>query len=445
MSVGPPFDESNESTDRSQTWENWREDTRRLDYDGRDIRVLWEAERVDRKDGVYHSPADFGDFDPKPSDPDSSVWPLKELDPGYPAPVDELILWSGTFPEPHVAWVTEEYLQARYGAYDPMRQEVDVEVLPLYLRPDGWEEGDTVEIVATNETAPSMSLTDDRLEALRRIGELWNGNEVRGHHLLVDKCPSWEDVLGDLDQEELKRLVIDPNVDVEFAEAFSEHDWYEQREAVYTKPQRILRKKVWWAPTQRGRTLITNTDELPNLIGDSLESLRHRVTVGLTALREIFDGKTVMTYKNIGSFNWVPVSRRYNVDVFSYKYPSPEAAYAGEVITGHHNYQLHEETYQKLAALNRTGITPYVIFDSRDTAYRVFNYWHRNNNCSLPLGTFDSDAAISWGRQKIQEAYEDDTVYWAVADWSTTDRVWRSTLGPDGPDISRSDVVSYNW
>lgn len=445
MSIGPPFD-TEKSTDKADPPSDWREQSRQLDYEERDIRILFEAERVDRKDGTYYSPAEFGDFDPKPGDPDPDVWPLEDYDPGYPEPVRNLILCSGPYPAPYVAWVTEEYLKARYGSYNPVRQEIDVEHLPIYLRPEGWREGDTVEIVATGEHNPSMSLTDDRVEALRRIANLWNGNEVRGQHLLFDKCPSWADIFRDLDQDELRRLVVDPSIDPEFAAAFGDHDWYERRHSVYTKPQRILRKKVWWAPTQRGRTLITERDDFPDLIGDSLEGLRHRVTVGLTALSQALADRSVATYQNPGRLFWCPVSNRYNVDVLSWTNEDPDSAYVIEIITGHHNYELHRETYRKLEYFSENGFIPFAVFDSRETAYKVMNYWYRQGYGELPLGTFNLDTRIDWGQKKIKEAYRDDTTDWALANWSTTSERWRKTLGPEGPDdLQRSDILSLNW
>jgi hypothetical protein len=108
MSRGPPFAPDDSDSD----WNDWREKTTRLDYSGRDIRVIFPEQY-----GTVHEPksqpADFGDFDPNPDDPDPDVWPLENWDPGYPAEVDELFLIQNSFPAPHIAWVTEEYLEAR--------------------------------------------------------------------------------------------------------------------------------------------------------------------------------------------------------------------------------------------------------------------------------------------------------------------------------------------
>lgn len=429
MSTGPPFTPD----DSDSSWTDWREKTTPLAYPGRDIRIIFP----EREQGTVHEPkpqpAEFGDFDPNPDDPDPDVWPLKGLDPGYPAEVDELILIQNSYPAPHVAWVTEEYLQARYG-YNPVRQEVDIEEVPPWHRPETVSKGDTVEIVATNDSELPMDLTDDRRKALTRLARLWNGETVRGNHLLLDKCPDWMDIFGDLAQNELKRFVVDPKSDAKLADAFGKHDWYEDEQSVYLKPKRILRKKVWYAPTQRCRTLINKHSAFPDLHGDLNEGLIHRFTVGLTALREVCSDRKIGTYYDLDG---------YKIDILSQD--AEDQLYAGEVMTGHHNWKLHRRTYEKLRDLNRPGITPYVVFDSRKTAYKIFNHWHNKNLAQLPRGQFNSDFRIADGRKRIQEAYEDDRYDWVISDWTTTASLWRNTLGPDGPEIDPGRVTSYTW
>lgn len=426
MSVGPPFDQGGAS---KSDWRHWRESTASLDIPGRDVRIIFPEQAG--VSGPECSPAVFGDFDPNPDDPDPDVWPIEHLDPGYPAPVSKLTMIANTFPAPHVAWVTEDYLEAQYG-YNPTCVEVAAENLPFWARPEGVEGEETVEMKGSSQS--SMTLTDDRLEALRRIANLWNGEVVQGYHLLLDKCPSWGDVLGDLDQEQLRRLVVDPDVDAEFAERFSDHEWYEDEQSVYLKPQRILRKKVWYAPTQKGRTLIDRSDRLPDLTGDPKELLRHRFTVGLTALLEATRERKVATYYDLSN---------YVVDVVSQD--SNDRFYVGEIITGHNNWRLHRRTYLKLKDLHSKGAVPYVVFDSRSTAYEVINHWHRAGLAQLPNGPFGSEPNISYGREKIQEAYRDEHTNWTVSDWQTTDTVWRETLGSKGPDLSTDFVTSLNW
>jgi hypothetical protein len=306
--------------------------------------------------------------------------------------------------------------------------------LPEWDRPDDARGEGTVEIVATNSSPDRMTLTEDRKKALTRIARLLNGEVVRGKHLLLDKCPAWMDILGDLDQEELRRLVVDPTIDHEFAEAFAEHDWYEAEQAVHTKPQWILKKKVWYAPTQRGRTLINQNDAFPGLIGDPMEGLKHRVTVGLAVIQEAMKGRKVASYHDV---------KGYSVDVASKT--EDGQVYVGEVITGHNNWGHHRRAYRKMSDLDSQGITPYALFDSRETAYEIMNHWIREGLGVLPTGTFNSDPSTEWGREKVQEAYSNDNLPWSVSDWTTTEVLWQNTLGPDGPELRPSAVKSLNW
>jgi len=426
---GPPFD--NESSDT--TWSDWKSKTTRLDYPDRDIRVIFPEDHSGTLQNPHTQPADFGDFDPNPHEPDPDVWPVEEVDPGYPESVDNLILVTNSFPAPHVAWVTGEYLEARYG-YSPVRQKVDVEDLPRWARPEDKSENGTVEIRATNESSNSMTLTNDRIEAFKRLARLWNGDVVRGHHLLLDKCPDWTDIFGDLDQDELRRFIVDPSVNLEFAEAFGEHDWYELEENVYTKPERLLRKKVWYAPTQRGRTLMNENENIPTLHGDPNEGLTHRFSVGLAMVWQLLQDRRTSTYQ------------QDNNDVVDIASTDGDGNYyVGEIMTGHHNWKLHRRTHRKMRRLHERGIVPYVVFDSRKTAYRIFNHWQNKGLCELPGGTFNSDFGIGKGQEKIRTAYENEEFDWIVSDWTTTSDLWRRTLGPDGPEVNTEQIKSISW
>ena len=429
MSAGPPFE--NETPDT--TWSNWKAETTPLDYPDRDIRIIFPEERGGTLQNPHTQPPDFGDFDPSPHDPDPDVWPIEQVDPGYPADVDDLILLSNSFPAPHVAWVTEEYLEARYG-YSPVRQEVKVEELPSWACPKGKSGTDTVEILATNETANSMRLTNDRVEAFRRLARLWNGEVVRGHHLLLDKCPDWMEIFGDLDQDELRRFVVDPTVNLEFAEAFGEHNWYELEQDVYTKPEWLVGKKVWYAPTQRGRTLINKTANVPDLNGDPNEGLTHRFSVGLAMIWQLLEDRRIGTYKQ---------DNNNVVDIVSTD--GDGNYYVGEIMTGHHNWKLHRRTHQKMRRLHERGIVPYVVFDSRETAYRIFNHWQNRGLCELPGGNFNSEFRISKGQEKARTAYKSEEFDWIVSDWTTTSKLWEKTLGPDGPQINTEQIKSISW
>ena len=433
MSIGPPF--TDDADDSATQWNNWRDETKQLEYPDRDIRMIFPPHGGAPRNPEH--PADFGDFNPQPDDPHPDVWPVEEFDPGHSAEINDLVLISNSFPAPHVAWVTPKYLNERYG-YDPVRQEVAVNELPKWNRPENAKPGDTVEIVATNPHANPMELTEDRIEALSRIAKLWNGETVNQCHLLLDKCPDWSDFLADLNQAELKRLVVDPTVDSAVVEVFGDYDWFEVNYDVYVKPIHIMRKKVWYAPTQRGRTLINKNEELPNLIGDPNEGLAHRVTVGLGALREKSKNRKVSTYYNINSSNG---DYDYVVDLISES--KDGHYYIGEVVTGHNNWSLHRDTYEKLAHLNSQHLTPYVLFDGRDTAYKVFNHWQKEGLCELPGGSFDSDFNTATGREKVQEAYGNGDC--VISDWSTTTVLWRDTLGSDDCNLSSRLIKSLDW
>lgn len=427
MSSGPPFDK-----DRAPTPpDSMASRMTRLDYPGRDIRVLPTGE------GMFRDPdpqvKQFGDFDPNEDDPDPDVWPLEGYDPGYPAPTRKLIRISNSYPEPHVAWVTEEYLEALYG-YNPVRQSLHVDELPPWKQPDTLTHHDTVDVVATNESTLPMELTSDRHEALRRIARLWNGDVVRGQHLLRDKLPNWSAILGDLDQDELKRLVVDPEYDYDLHDAFGHHPWFTKNASVYAAPKRILRKKVWYSPTLKGRTLINRRDDIPSLHGDPNEGLPHRVAVGLARLREHTRGRTVRTYYDLGE---------YTVDIASKD--DTGHIWVGEVLTGHHNRGLNRHTYRKLTDLEARGATTCLIFDRRDTAYEVINHLHNHDTIEarLPSGTFDSEMKISRGQERIKKAYEESN--WSIPNWTTTDVLWRETLGDTNTTINPDILLSTDW
>lgn len=429
MSTGPPFRPDQVTSPP----ENWEEMTTPLDYPDRDIRLIYLG-GDSMFDGPYMEPRLFGDFSPTDDDPDPDVWPLEGYDPGHPADVDDLILWGNSFPAPHAAWVTEEYLKSVYG-YNPRRQTLDVEELPPWQQSDTAKYEGTADVVSGGAAGRQMRLTHDRRVALERLGRLWNGERVRGHHLLRDKLPSWTDLFGDLDQDDLKRLVIDPDHDYEFAEAFGDHPWYEQEASVYLAPKTILRKKVWYSPTLKGRTLINRHSAFPPLEGDPREGLPHRVAVGLATIRERHHGRDVETYCNLNG---------YTVDIVS-RDPNGQL-YAGEVLTSHHNWTLHRNTYRKLVDLHNQGIVPCAVFDTRETAYQIFNHWHNHEALSaeLPNGAFGSEPNVSTGQKQIREAYEGATS-WVVESWTTTSDLWSSTIGDPTTTIDPAVLFSTNW
>lgn len=242
---------------------DYRDVTEPLDYPGRDIRIIMDT-------WGRGGPVIFGDFDPNRDDPDPAVWPVEEVDPGAgDYTVDDLILMINETPAPHVAWLTPDYYKSIYGK-DPgppdfSRQEI------ASLKQE------------VSESPPGrMELTQDRMTALERAVRIWNGEEVRGAHLVVDKCPRWETLFGDLDQKELERLSNDPTVSDSLSEAFGGMRWFDDGTTFFAQ-QRILKTRPSYAPTPAAKKLVNGTDDLPDFRGDQLESLNHRFLVLLVA------------------------------------------------------------------------------------------------------------------------------------------------------------------
>ena len=210
---------------KNQEETDWRDNTRSLNYAGHDIRIIIPKEIPKNLQQSIVSPAVFGDFSPNPDDPDPDIWPLKNHDPGYGEyDIEDLECLTSTFPAPHVAWVTPEYLENKYGydPFDPYACSVNKNHLG---KPDGF-----------NETS-EITLTHDRVEAFRRIARLWNGEEVQGMHLLDDKLPSWESLLSDLNQEDINRLITDPKTpDEALVEAFGDHSWLDTEGSPFSLP-----------------------------------------------------------------------------------------------------------------------------------------------------------------------------------------------------------------
>ena len=95
--------------------------------------------------------------------------------------------------------------------------------------------------------------------------------------------------------------------------------------------------------------------------------------------------------------------------------------------------------------LDQHGVVTKAVFDSRDTAYDVFNHWHRQGLGELPNGTFDSEYSVEKGGEFIAKAYQSDRHDWVIPDWTTTWKRKQKTLGPNGPEISRDEALSLDW
>jgi hypothetical protein len=98
-----------------------------------------------------------------------------------------------------------------------------------------------------------------------------------------------------------------------------------------------------------------------------------------------------------------------------------------------------------MTRLDQSGNKPIAVFDSRSTAYSVFNHWHREGLGELPNGPFQSDYSIENGRDQIETAYQDPQYDWVVADWTTTWKLKQQLFGQDGPELTHSEITSINW
>ena len=337
----------------------------------------------------------------------------------------EYVLVVMTGDRPRLRWYTRSQFESRF-LYDPLNPP-----RPRGVDPKKWK--DYAEDQVAGRSEATVRLNEDRQTLLRRIAQLWNGEVVCGVHLLADSCPSIKQLTTDLNEETLNRLYYNTNLSRNVILAFGDADWFEKTDG-FLKPTHVFRKQVWYDLNQKARLLINGRNEFPSLRGDPYEGLVHRITVGLVRLHDELRGWNSASY-----YNW----DNYVIDVFGRD--RNRQSYAREILTEHHNWKLYRKTYRKLETLNQHGVKPIAVFDSRETAYAVFNHWHRSGLAELPNGPFNSDYSIDEGRNQIAKAYQSDCYDWAVADWTTTWKLKQKTLGPDGPEPDRERVISLNW
>jgi len=326
---------------------------------------------------------------------------------------------------PRIQWFSRENFKSRF-CHDPLNPP-----RPRGIDKEEWKKYNRNR-VKSPEFEYSIEAGTDAFELLRRIGKLWNGHVVQGKHLLWDKCPSVTELADGLDIADLHQLFHYPHLEYVVILAFEDADWFDLPDG-YLKPTNIFRKRVWYDLEERGRVLLNKHHSLPSLNGDPHEGLVHRITVGLVALRSECRDWEHAAYYSTGDSVVDAVAR-----------DDAGQRYVYEVMTDHHNWELHRRTYRKMADFDRQNIKPVAIFDSRDTAYRFFNHMHKKSLGTLPNGTFNSDYSIPNGRAAIQTAYEEQSD-WRIADWTTTVKLYQNTLGQNGPELNRADVVSLNW
>lgn len=330
-----------------------------------------------------------------------------------------------TLDRPSLRWYTRDQFRNQF-LYDPLNPP----------RPQGvdqrqWEKRAKRRV--RGGTSPSVSLDRDQKILLKRIGKLWNGKVVCGVHLLADQCPRISQLTADLNEDTLRRLYYNTDLGRETVLAFGDADWFEETTA-FLRSTTVFRKQSWYDLTYKARTLFQNHDDLPLLHGDPNEGLTHRLTVGLVCLRN------ALRQWRYGSYvDW----KSYTLDAVGTD--SSEQTHAYEILTNHNNWKLHRKTYRKMRVLDQNGIKPIAVFDSRSTAYSVFNHWHRRGLGELPNGPFNSDYSVANGRKQIKTAYQESQYDWAVADWTTTWKLKQELLGPDGPELSRDRITSLTW
>lgn len=361
-----------------------------------------------------------------PRDGDDCDWSQIGFDIPRATSFGDYVMMIDTRSRPTLKWFSFDEFEDRF-LYDPLDPP----------RPQGvdsytWDQKAKNRVYGQDD--PSIRMTSDRRTLLRRLARLWNGESVCGVHLLADKCPPIKHITQDLDETELNRLWYNTTLGHDTLITFADADWFDTATG-FLKPTTLFRKQAWYDINGKARTHINNSDNYPTLHGDPHEGLTHRITVGLVRLRDMVLGWDGWTY-----YDW----NEYTLD--AYAIDQDEQQYAREVLTGHHNWELHRSTYRKFEDLDGYGVKPIAVFDGRDTAYAVFNHWHNRDDLGeLPNGTFDSEFSIAKGRELIHDAYESEDHDWAVADWTTTWRLKQDVLGANAPGLTRDQITSLNW
>jgi len=337
----------------------------------------------------------------------------------------EYVLMITTSDRPRLQWYSRNQFKSRFhhDPLDPPR--------PRNVNAEKWNK--YAEDRVRGRTNSTVRLIPQRRTLLKRIAKLWNGHQVRDVHLLADQCPTISHLSSDLDENKLKRLYYNTDLGRETLLAFRNADWFDDPTG-FLESTTVFRKQAWYDLSLKGQTLINGRDELPNLRGDPHERLVHRITVGLVHLHDRIRGWNSDSYHD-----W----KEYTIDTVANDQDGQP--YAREILTKHNNWDLYRKTYKKMKKLHEVGVTPIAVFDSRETAYKVFNHWHRHGLAELPNGTFNSDYSVKKGRELIKKAYESDRHVWAIPDWTTTWKLKQKTLGPNGPEISRDQILSLNW
>lgn len=386
-------------------------------YDDHDFRLVHPPDKATY--GLYV------DHDPTPVEPDPRIYPLWN-DKGHVGndDLDQLIPMYGVVDGDATAvWISPGHYEGIYRRLpdDPPKTDMSVRELPASKR-------------------PGVTLQGDLKTSSEYLVRLWNGEYVNGTHLIADKIPRPTEFLRSVSPTVFEPL--QPSLkdhEQQLQDAFGEYPWFNVGDFTdaHLQTKHILKREVSWAPTLRGKTMLHLHPELPEMTGDSLELLPHRIGVGTTALH-------LALIQNADINTYVPFPGEYNVDVTA-DLPGRGTILA-EVITGHKNMTLHLSTFRKLWTLSQrhSSFDPWLVFDSRATLRWILAYWLSQTGLD-PGPSLDSEPQLDNFNEQLQAAYNDPDRDWEIARATTTSRLWNKTFGSDGGSYSRGDIKSVDW
>jgi|GEM_PF-3612652 len=385
-------------------------------YDDHDFRLIHPADKA-----TYSL---IVDFDPTPVEPDPRVYPLW-YDKGNVGSndLDQLIpMYSMMGDTATAVWISPSHYEGIYRRRpsDGPNTDLDPRELPAHKR-------------------PGVTLSGDLKEGADRMVRLWNGEFVNGTHVILDKIPRPTEFLGSIPTSALDPLHASlTEHEQQLQNAFGDYPWFDISELTdaHLQTKHILRRQVSWAPTLKGKKMLHRHPDLPAMTGDSLELLPHRVGVGTTALH-------LALTKDADINTYVSFPGGYNVDLGAHL-PGARAIIA-EVMTGHHNMDLHLSTFRKLWTLSQKyRFEPWLVFDSRTTLRWIINYWLEETGLD-PGPSLNSEPQLDNFNEQLQAAYNDPNRDWEIARATTISRLWNKTFGPDGVSYSRENIKSIEW
>ena len=370
------------------------------------------------------TPELWADWDPAQIEPDPRIYPLW-FDRGSVSNLNNLhgmCSWDENG-NPNLVFISPEHHEMLYDKKPGVPE--DLELDPRRLPPD---------------VRPGVTLEGDTKVASRRVVKLWNGEYVKGCHLIADKVPQEQEILNGLYSDTLSQLRSSLTEKQEqLKEAWGDKEWFSAAELsdAHLRRAKIMRRTVKWAPTLKGKTMLNKHPDLPRMKGDTRGLLKHRFGVGTGALYYALEenAKAVDTYRQVGPTN---------VDIVAEL--SGERIILAEVVTAHHNMDHHVQTFQNLWALSQQNprYEPHVIFDSRTSLRWLLDYWTTETGAD-PGVSLASEPRLDWFSNKLDDLYNSRDSNWELARATTIGRLWRQTFGPEAPSRSRSEIESVNW